>query len=755
MVKHAIALFTYFVFLHGFMSCGDLYTEKEDKSNEYSQFATCEMDSEALTKILSKDVSSELVCLEHNLNLFINVVESDRPGYLQLDALKVYIANNMKDISDDTFQVISAVFEVNALVFGESSNFISRENLSKIVSAAKNLNEILVSNNVYEYFTSNEVMDFSEHNQRKSSIFSSFGKIGKIIQSLIVENSNQIIISEFLNKFSNIDNDNILDNVEDLLFIKKALLGGDQNTLTSAELKRLSTNANTIGKIIYDFINLPDTFPTSALEEYEIMQILNEDIQSTKDLFFYNKESSETIVTFDQLSRVVKTFFPEFVEYLVYKKSILRIKEIFIGNSNDAFSAKDVMTLLDDIILKNLNQGVFYFRSFIMNENILNDERKIRKKYFNFLTLNEDETLFKERFIDIVMDYRFLYGGEFTPIFESKYKRSGRGVFYVSVFENIVKRFMTFYGSEEQSVNNKPYISQKQLTNLMLDFSEIFVGEGYILPGRVANTAETITLMTSLFHNQSNGDNKIELPEFVEFINTIRASFALSDKMHSYFKDVCTVDEKGRIMPSCYRERFLDFMEQDAGTSQGLVKDYLPSLYQYLNDAKDRGELEQYLVSTSKFSRSCTVFTDGTEVPMKKGDFIVSWGGLLSIEQSIVKFDKNENEFLDPDEVDDAFNVYKAAVEGLLPAESLKKLSKDFFKYLVKYKKVPEIPEIDGFKSFWKALRETVHFGRFLLKSNSEQDASADRMTFAAVLKIIAENSPTNKENPYPCDTLK
>ena len=41
------------------------------------------------------------------------------------------------------------------------------------------------------------------------------------------------------------------------------------------------------------------------------------------------------------------------------------------------------------------------------------------------------------------------------------------------------------------------------------------------------------------------------------------------------------------------------------------------------------------------------------------------------------------------------------------------------------------------------------------LKSNSDQDASADRMTFAAVLEIIAQNSPTNKESPYPCDTLR
>ena len=74
---------------------------------------------------------------------------------------------------------------------------------------------------------------------------------------------------------------------------------------------------------------------------------------------------------------------------------------------------------------------------------------------------------------------------------------------------------------------------------------------------------------------------------------------------------------------------------------------------------------------------------------------------------------------------------------------------------MVKFQSVPDVPEITGVVSAWRAGREAVRFVKFLRKSNGKKAADADRMTFAAVLEIIAENSPQAIENPFPCETLR
>ena len=141
---------------------------------------------------------------------------------------------------------------------------------------------------------------------------------------------------------------------------------------------------------------------------------------------------------------------------------------------------------------------------------------------------------------------------------------------------------------------------------------------------------------------------------------------------------------------------------------------------------------------------------------MEESDGIVTWAGLIAIEQSMLRFDKDNSGILEPRELDDAYKVYESAIKGLIPVEALKGQSKKVFQYMVKYKRVPEVPEIKGFRSFWKAVTEAVKFAKFSWFTRSgKRKSDADRMTFAAVLEIIAENSPAALENPYPCETLR
>ena len=132
---------------------------------------------------------------------------------------------------------------------------------------------------------------------------------------------------------------------------------------------------------------------------------------------------------------------------------------------------------------------------------------------------------------------------------------------------------------------------------------------------------------------------------------------------------------------------------------------------------------------------------------------VVSWAGLLVIEQSMLRFDVNRDNILSPSELDKLYVVFRGALEALIPVDFLKRYSKDIFRYIVKFQRLPET-EVKGFKSLWRALRQGAHFVRFLFKSDRKQSVDADRMTYAAVLKIIAENTPST-DAPFDCETLR
>jgi hypothetical protein len=736
-------------------SCGDLRMEDDAVKEEYNQFATCKFDTEAITQIMTENIKGEILCLERNLNLFISVVkgEKSKPGFLHHGDLKTYIRENLKSVDEPTIEVLGGIFELNSLIFGDDKDYMEKASVHKLTKLLIEFNQVVVDGNIYDYFTTDDKLTFFEHNKRKTVVYSSFLKIGEIFKKAVVDNKRQINIELFLEKFNNFDNKEFLVYAKSLLFLKKVFLGGDEKILTADELKRLSGSLGDIGKVTFDFINLPDT-NTSRGEEEEVFKIIKEDLQTTYNNLYFKNYSTEKIVSYDHIVKVVELFFPKLLKYLKYKKSFLKAKEILVGSNDEHFSAMELSFLVTDLLYKNVSKGVFLYRSYMTNETILEKTTKIWYSFVNLITFNSEEEKYVDDFNRIVKDYRFFQGSKFMPSFDFDFKRNPRGMFDILMYEDLVKKILSHYGSVDHSAQGDYIISQKQLAVFMVDFKEILEGEGLILPGRSKNTAETITLMTTLFHLQSNGDNRIEIPELVEFLITMTSSLSIASKMEAFMKEHCTIDSKGRITPMCYRVNFLEFLNQEI-TNGEEVQDYLPQLREYISRFTTTRELDEYLISAAKFSRSCSTFTDGSEVPMKSSDFIVSWAGLLAVEQSMLKYDVDKSGVLEPEEVDKAYIVFKSAIIAMIPGNFLKKYSKTFFRYLVKYKRIPDVPEINGFRSLWKAMREGAHFVKFIFMREHNQLASADRMTFAAVLKIIAGSSPASKKNPFPCDTLR
>lgn len=758
-----IKIFSVFLCMGLLSSCGDLFPKKViDK--EVDAFATCELDTNSLSKVLREDIQSDLNCLRANLKFFIEIVKTDKLGYLSHARLVEYIDSNMIGVEQVTLDALAGIFDINNLLFGDERGYISKENVDNLVNLFKRFNLLMVENKIHHYFTVDESVTFYEHNRRKAIIYSTFKKLSELFENAVIPNANKIKVADVIAKFKNFENPEVVDYVSSMLWLKKAFLGGNEIEFSSKELMRMVSMMGNASKIIYDFVNLPDT-RTSVTQDEEVLQILKEDLLSVYNSFYFKDSADIPILTFDQLKDMAEKFFPEFKHYFEYKSSILKLKEVFLGSNSEIFSSQEISSLIYDILYRNVTKGVFFYNAYAYNQQVLDSPEIIVNDFTNLrpLVSNSMEAQFVGLFNRIAKSgsnteelalkgYKYLHGTSYIPLFDFDHKRNPRGMFEVAIYEYLAGKFFTHYGTEDFSAVGDFVMSLEQLENLMRDFGEFFVGEGYVFPGKEVSSAETITLMATLFHPTSNGDSRLEINEFVELVVTMTSSLRLATDMQSELRDQCGEANLTSIHPGCYRAGLVSFLEKSIENRKR--KDFLPGLYAYLKELTP-WKYDQYIRSAAKFSRTCTHFADGTEVPMVAGDFIVSWGGLLAIEQTMLTFDTDKSGVLEAREVDLAYRVYKSAIEALIPPGFMQRFSYQIFQYMVRYRRVPDVPDVSGISSFWKAVKEGSHLLQFIVRPNRYRRSFADRMTFAKVLEIIADNSPSVINNPFDCELLR
>ena len=170
-------------------------------------------------------------------------------------------------------------------------------------------------------------------------------------------------------------------------------------------------------------------------------------------------------------------------------------------------------------------------------------------------------------------------------------------------------------------------------------------------------------------------------------------------------------------------------------------------------------DLDTYLLNVGKFARTCSHFTDGSEVPMKYGDLMAMWIGILSIEQVSLRFDVNNNNILEVSELEHAYKVYENVVKDFIPQDFMKKRSDVVFWYIIKYQRIPDVENFfSSWRDAWRATQNGTHFGQFWAKykwNSAKQKYKADRKVFAKLISLIVEYTDKTNENPYDCDALR
>lgn len=751
--------------------CGDLFQkEVDDKQLESNKFkANCELNVDEFALILEEDIGEAIDCLGQNLKLFSKAVESRKPGYLSRKALENFILRNRKDIKPEVLRILKSVFDINFLFYGEDPDFISEANIDALVKAAKIFNEN-ASKNFKPIFMADESLEYDTYRfYRDQRIKPASLTISTALREIFNSNRggkiHSLDLEAILDSFTTENNASSMKDVKKMLFLKKVILGGEKNELTHVELGRLIDNFSSFSLLALDAVRFSDI----RHSQESTVHLLNADVELLNSLIFsqsIGNRDSEKLFTLQDLVDAVEILVEDKdFDLAKYYDLLKEAKQILMNGSPETITGADLRRLFGHA-LKLLKTGT-YFHRFWATERVLLEARPGRPLTYDFKNLYD---LFKSEkarvddFVRILKTYRFMRGENISAFYTDEYWRNPNAVYEIAIFEYALTLVMNRFGCPNNTLGGKVvcdssgnlngvYMKTDHVIALIEKFKKVLHEADLIYPGREAKTAETITLLGSLFQYQSDENKVFDVNEATEFAISLFTSLDVADDLNNHFVKLnkqgkCEIDKFGRVSPSCLRDHFFEGVCLN-------YPDQFPKLFQSMGATVyenrklvcliplNKPNLD-YLNTSIKAARTCNYYP-GTEEEIfySKGDMMSIWMAMMHIETTIIRWDVRKlNNVMDPDEVMDAYDIYSPALDGFLEdmPPMIKKLKKQIYQYLVKYEQVPNEQE---FSSIWK-------FARFLLSFKKE--ATANRKTIASILKTIGEQGTPDS---FDCSLLR
>lgn len=750
-----------------------------DKSLETNKFkANCELNVDEFSLILEEPIEEAIDCLGKNLKLFIKAVESKRPGYLSRNALVNYIKRNRKDIKPEVLRALKSVFDINFLVYGEDSDYISAANIDALVKVAKIFNE-KASTNFKPIFMDNNTIEYDNYRvQRDQRIKPAALIISSALREIFRADRtdgriDKLNLNELIDAFTTENNEASMAKVKKLLFAKKIILGGDKDEITHKELSRLVENFSSYVLLAMDAVRYKDI----RLNQESMIHFLNSDLELLNSLIFSPSipdRSNEVFFSLKDAISAVEVFTgsESDLDLNKYYDLLKEAKQMIMEGQAEVITGGDFRRLFAHGL--NLLKTGSFFHRFWATERILLDSRPGRPITYDFKNLYD---LFKSEksrvddFVRILKSYRFMRGENLSAFYTDAYVRNPNAVFEIAIYEYALTIVMKKYGCPNNTLSgavicdaspvlNGVYMKKDHVINLVQKFRKVLIEADLILPGREIKTAETITLLGSLFQYQSDENKVFDVNEATEFAISLFTAIDVSKDINDHFLDLtkkkkCEMDQFGRVSPSCFKAHFYESVCLN-------YPDQFPKLFSSLGATVYENNVDKpnsrklvcripsdvpnlaYLDRAVKAARSCNFYPKTEEeIFYSKGDMMSVFLAMMHIETTIIRWDTRiQNNVMDPAEVMDAYNIYSPALDGFLEEMPglIKKLKKQIYQYMVKYEQVPNEKD---FSSIWK-------FAKFLLGFN--KNATANRKTIASILVTIGEQGAPST---FDCSLLR
>jgi len=663
------------------------------------ELQSCKIDINKLGEIFKADQKDQIRCLQENFLQFTKYVRSKNPNSVSESELNVFIKKFFEGQSDSIVKGLGLIFQLNMLLLRDEADRISRSNISPLFELLVHVNQeaIIITQVLKEMDDEKNQGHFWELRERFNESINRFSKFTLEIIKKSPGLQKKLNIKAFiLDASKRLGNKEINpDTIDSLIFLKRILVAGDKEVITSDELTKIIENLPKILLLSFDLYFVKNTNFASDRDESRFY--LNDLKDFTKIINF--DQNDFDLVTIDQILSLAQELFKN-TDVKKFKPSLVALKAHLIGGNKESFSLKDLRLILD--ITLDLYERIYFTN---VTYNAYFQILETHKPIFYLPQLNQplDYDIFSSRrvselhndFLDIAINIKyFRTKKEGIPTYGNEIIRNKYGFLEANTIKWLNSKLLKGYGHKNSL--GQTQVSLEEFSTFLNDLKPI-LEELKLWSPHPETFARNAVLLADLFQNKSNGDFEVNITEASEYVQMILTSVSVADTLKQELSAVCNSGinkDQPLFSTECYNKYFYDLI-----LNKLEYKNYFTRLNDYFNNSP-REELNEYLKGIQGFARDA----NDPKVPINSRDSILTIGAMLNIESTFLRFDTNHDNIIDYNELVEAFKIYKPAIISLAKLKpSEEAYAQSIFLYMVSKM---EIPPTGG----WI---ENVKFGSF------------------------------------------
>ncbi len=790
-------LFIHLSLLVSFISgCGDLNDGQWFQDGPIDRkfaSADCDINTGNFEYFTEKIIKSDINCAFNQINLLLDLIKPENPNIddknISKSSLKKFLIENVDD-SEDLVKALDLFFQINSFLFVRPENYLVKKDLIVLKELVILSNKELVNISELNNFERLSLKQYQEINE--AGTLKSINAITNKLITILEEyrSTQKLSLLEVSNHLKVISGDDLKDKVLAALPFKDLFFTGQENFILKDELKVFLTGSD---KLITSLLSLTKRTKidfASKFEEYSFYKNILLDFDNSL-LINDNKKK----FVFDHIPPLLEAFRTEIFgenntfNIAEYEHEVRRGKEVFTGSSSEDFYSIDIRKVLDEVYILS-DRFIDFSHIYLKNEKYLDSfSSKITdSKEISNPVNNENFSVF----MDIIKKQRYFQGDIGIGFYGNTYRRNLDGINLFGAFYHGLTKVINFYEKNyscdlknhelinyqtnkseivtlpdeyvcKDGEDNSSTLHLSQLYLAILDFKKILYESRIIDPSREEHAAENANNLPDLFLETANGDGSLEIAELSEFFNNLFAAIPMKDSLLSFFSQRCGTlsnDNSKKLIQfptACVRENLYDSLVEVVQRKNKNISyiENLPRFKRYFDDlGAGSTDQEKYFLLLEKYSRGCGPYVN---IPTTGIDLVGIYTGLINMESTMSKFDLNGNNIIDSNEAELTYAHFERALKTILKWYEKLAGTKNIFKFLLKYKRLPTGKDIGRLLTIGdmpSADRETIVTILIALQTVSDQEREkrmGDRYVSKGDFCKIKWNIQDLNDNRYKC----
>jgi hypothetical protein len=685
MACHLLIVFT--LFLTG---CGYISDKPVENIDVYrsEELQTCKIDVSKLGEIFTADQKQQIRCLQENFVQFTKYVRSQKPGAVSEGEMSIFVKRFFAGQSDAIIKGLSLIFQLNMILLKDEADRISHNKISPLFELLVQVNQeaIIITDIIRQLSEAKNQPQFWALREKFIASITRFSKsaVGVIEKSPGLEQ--QLNLKTFILDASKKIGEEELDEeiLDSFIFLKRILIAGDKEIITSEELKNIIKKIPDVVSVIFDIYYVESENFTKNTDELKFYLTAIRKIYTVIDF----NQPNFTLFTSEQLVKISENFETE-IEVRKFKESVEALKARFIGGKKDIVTLVDLKVTLD-IILDGAERLYFNnltydsYRHNLEMRNPLTELKPLSLDGYDVFTARRLSEL-HESFEDMALNFRYFRNKDSgASFYSSSIIRNKQGFIEALTAKWLSIKVLKAYGHQDQL--RIPQLSQEELAQLLLDAKSLLM-EFKLWSPKFSTFARNALLLADLFQQQSNGNMSIGINEATEYLGMILSAVEVSGRVNNEMAGLCNpgANPQGpEFGPDCYSKYYFDVLLNKLHYSKSF-----PRLAAYISSSSAE-EVMGFLRGVQGFARDI----DSPEVPVNRRDSTLVLGAMINIESTFIRFDTNVDNIIDYAELEEAFKIYRSSIIAL--AGLKKEQEKYAFPVFLYMASKMEIPKTGG-----------------------------------------------------------